>query len=115
MGGTPDKLNDPSLNVPQEEGISPKETTPLSEGNQAERDDRAIQKAREKREQLERDEQTRRFMQKSKIEQKIVSLNPDDVKPAELPSFLQQPKQPAQNPTPNAFQKFLRKLLGIKN
>ena len=123
MGATPDKLSDPTSTAPQEiphldsqGGMSPRETTPLSEGiDEAGRDDRAIQSAREKREQLERDENTRRFMETSKIKQKIVPLNPDDIKPAELPPFLQQAKQPAQGPGPNVLQKFLRKILGIKN
>src|SRR3989338_4281970 len=128
MGGTPDKLNNPSSDVPQEipsahtpnldrQKGGAQETTPLSENEGSEnttgRDDEAIRKAREKHAQAERDDRMRAFMQTSKIKQKIVPLNPDEAKPAELPSFLEQPKQPAQNPEPNAIQKFFRRILGM--
>lgn len=83
------------------------------------RDDAAIRKAREKRAQMEQDERTRKAMARSKINQTVVPINPEVVAPAEIPSFLQQPNQPPQNSPerkgPNAVQKFLRKILGIKN
>lgn len=83
------------------------------------RDDAAIRKAREKRAQMEQDERTRKAMARSKIDQTVVSINPGAVEPSKLPPFLEQPKQAPQDSIerkgPNAVQKFIRKILGVKD
>ena len=126
MGETPKDQNEPVLEVPPMGGAADEQAStnieePVPLPDIKKRDDVAIRKAREKHDQLQREEDTRKFMAASKIKQQVVPINQTAVPPAEIASFLQQPEQPSQDSIrkkgPNVIQKSLRnalEFLGIK-